>query len=85
MKILALGSLAQIALFGLVSPAMASSDFSTCNSSMSCRTDAPILKRFKVAAEQVCSPGISRCGADGYVERCSYDGASWTSSLQKCK
>ena len=32
-----------------------------------------------------CVPGASRCGADGYVERCSFNGMRWESSVAQCR
>jgi hypothetical protein len=42
------------------------------------------LTRQRVA-QMVCAPGITRCGADGYVEECSADGSRWETTLRKCQ
>jgi hypothetical protein len=39
---------------------------------------------FRVA-QGSCTPGASRCGADGYVERCDSDGRSYRQTMQKCR
>jgi|SRR5581483_5461509 len=32
-----------------------------------------------------CTPGDTRCGADGYVQRCDYEGKRWDITFTRCK